>query len=108
MLLHIVIFLLLNILWILRRKDYLEKHIQIASAALSKSSNFADTTSDATSNIQRKHHDLNTDDFDRKKYLKCLKDSYEKMMKNTTVITNSDIVRKAIFEAYGIKDAILL
>ena len=30
------------------------------------------------------------------------------MMKNTTVITNSEFSRKAIFEAYGIKDAIVL
>jgi glycosyltransferase involved in cell wall biosynthesis len=88
--------------------DYLGKHIKIAREAFSKSSCLADNTNEANSNVQRKHDIQNTDDFDRKKYLKWLKDTYEKMMKNTTVITNSEYSRKAIFEAYGIKDAIVL
>jgi alpha-1,2-mannosyltransferase len=89
-------------------KDYLEKHIKIARAAFSRSSSFADTTTDTTSNIQRKQDIQSTDNFDIKKYLKWLKYTYEKMMKNTTVITNSEYSRKAIIDAYGIKDAIVI
>jgi glycosyltransferase involved in cell wall biosynthesis len=88
--------------------DYLEKHIKIAREAFSKSSSFADSTTDTTLRAQINQDIQNTDDFDRKKYLKRIKDTYEKMMKNTTVITNSEYSRKAIFEAYGIKDAIVL
>jgi glycosyltransferase involved in cell wall biosynthesis len=80
-------------------KAYLEKHLKISRA----SSNSVSTSIDQH-NPQR---NTNTD-FNKNRYLEWLRDAYEKLMKNSTILTNSEYSRKAIFDAYGIDDAIVL
>jgi glycosyltransferase involved in cell wall biosynthesis len=75
--------------------EYLEKHIKIARET-SLSHNFASINSQ------------NIVEFDKKKYLKWLKDRYDKMMCNSIILTNSEYSRKAISEAYGIRDIIVI
>jgi glycosyltransferase involved in cell wall biosynthesis len=80
-------------------KAYLEKHLKISRA----SSNSVATSIDQH-NLQK-----NTNiDFNKNRYLEWLRDAYENLMKNSTLLTNSEYSRKAIFDAYGIDDAIVL
>jgi glycosyltransferase involved in cell wall biosynthesis len=81
--------------------EYLEKHIKIAEES-SLSENFI-----CTPNSQR-YGSQNIVNFDRKSYLECLRYTYDKMIKNSTIITNSEYSRKAIFEAYFISDSIVI
>ena len=46
--------------------------------------------------------------FNRKRYLVWLRDTYDDMIKNTTIMTNSEYSRNAIFGAYGIEEVIVL
>ena len=80
---------------------YLEKHIKTAKEA-SLSENFI-----CTSNLQI-YGSQNVINFDRKRYLECLRHTYDRMIRNSTIITNSEYSRKAIFEAYGISDSIVI
>ncbi len=86
--------------------EYLEKHIIIARVSSSLPQNITNNT--AVNDNSQKHDFQNVVDFDRKRYLEWLKDTFYKMMKNTTIITNSEYSRNAIFEAYGISDSIVI
>jgi alpha-1,2-mannosyltransferase len=88
----------------LENNDYLEKHIDIAKESITASS-FVNTN---TTDKETQKIDQNVVSFNRKKYLNCLVDIYDKMMLNTTVITNSKYSSKAIFNAYGLSKIIIL
>jgi glycosyltransferase involved in cell wall biosynthesis len=88
----------------LENNDYLEKHINIAKESITASS-FVNTN---TIDEQTQKADQTTISFDRKRYLECLMDTYDKMMLNSTVITNSKYSSKAIFNAYGLSKIIIL
>lgn len=88
----------------LENNDYLEKHINIAKESFIASSSVNTNTIDK----ETQKIDQNTISFDRKRYLECLMDTYDKMMLNTTVITNSKYSSKAIFDAYGLSKIIIL
>jgi len=94
-------------------KAYLEKHLKInrASSTTKKHTAVATTTTIYTNidSLNMVEDDNNIiGNFDRKRYLKWLKDTYDEMMQNTTLLTNSEYSRKAIFDTYGIKDCIVL
>lgn len=78
---------------------YLEKHIKISRMELS--SNFEITPSNGLT-THNPQISLNT--FDKKNYMKWLKFTYDNMIRNSTLITNSWYSHQAIFETYGIKD----
>jgi alpha-1,2-mannosyltransferase len=80
-------------------KAYLEKHLKIARASSSNS---------LTSDLDQHNTQNNIVDFNKKRYLEWLKDAYDNLMKNSTILTNSDYTRKAIFKTYGIDSAIIL
>ena len=80
-------------------KAYLEKHLKIGRIS---------STNSIASSMEQYNLQKEGTDFDRKRYLKWLKDSYDNLMKNSTILTNSEYSRKAIFETYGIDDAIIL
>jgi glycosyltransferase involved in cell wall biosynthesis len=83
--------------------EYIEKHLEIAkSTSLSLDFTNTNTTS------QKKYSGQNTISFDRKRYYELIKENYDKMMLNSTILTNSEYSSKAISDAYGIKDAIIL
>lgn len=88
----------------LENNDYLEKHINIAKKYITASC-FVNTN---TIHKETQNADQNTISFDRKRYLEYLMDTYDKMMLNTTVITNSKYSSKAIFNAYGLSKIIIL
>ncbi len=81
-------------------KIYLERHLKI------------NRTSPLNSNdiVLEKHNSkINVGDrFSLPKYLRWLKDIYDNMMKNSTLLTNSEFSRRAISEAYGINHIIVL
>jgi glycosyltransferase involved in cell wall biosynthesis len=83
-------------------KAYLEKHLKIGRM-LSISPNSA--TND---DIEKNNDHQNIDDFKKKRYLDWLKDAYDDLMRNSTILTNSEYSKKAIFDAYGMDDAIVL
>lgn len=89
-------------------KAYLEKHIVArATSSFPNSVSSTITTSDKhqyTNNPQSS----NIINFNREMHLKWLKEAYENLMKNSTLLTNSEYSRKAIFEIYGIEDAVVL
>ncbi len=78
--------------------SYLEKHIKIAKT-FSASQNYTNASS-GDKNLQIQN-------FNKKRYLEWFKDTYDIMMKNTTIITNSEYSYKAILELYGIKPIII-
>jgi glycosyltransferase involved in cell wall biosynthesis len=80
-------------------KAYLEKHLKIARASSSNS---------LTSDLDQHNTQNNIVDFNKKRYLEWLKDAYDNLIKNSTILTNSDYTRKAIFKTYGIDSAIIL
>ena len=87
-------------------KSYLEKHLKINRALTEK--DIEETTlskNNIKDNITERSYKNN---FDKKRYLKWIKDTYNKMMQNTTLLTNSEYSRKAISDTYGIKDCIVL
>jgi glycosyltransferase involved in cell wall biosynthesis len=88
----------------LENNDYLEKHVNIAKESITASS-FVNTN---TIDKETQQANQNTISFDRKRYLQCLMETYDKMMLNTTVITNSKYSSKAIFDAYGLSKIIIL
>jgi glycosyltransferase involved in cell wall biosynthesis len=81
-------------------KAYLERHLKIARESSSNS-----LTSDLDQHTTQNN---NIVDFNKKRYLEWLKDAYDNLMKNSTILTNSDYTHKAIFKTYGIDDAIIL
>ena len=87
-------------------KSYLEKHLKI-NRALTENDIEETTLSKNTKkdNITEKSYKNN---FDKKRYLRWIKDTYNKMMQNTTLLTNSEYSRKAISDTYGINDCIVL
>ncbi|MDQ4074379.1 MAG: glycosyltransferase, partial [Thermoproteota archaeon] len=111
-------------------KDYLERYLKTTRAPFSRltSSSLisgsskpsspsasaaasATTTSSSTNMIQIKENNNNNNanvEFDRKGYLTWLKDTYDKMMRNTTVITNSRYSCKAISDGFGIEEPFVL
>lgn len=80
---------------------YLERHLKINRAFLQSSNN---------ETVHGKHNsNIHVGDgFNLPKYLRWLKDIYDNMMKNSTLITNSEFSRRAISEAYGINHIIVL
>lgn len=98
-------------------KAYLEKHLKIYRALSQSSKPTSSLLSSSKLNISSSTsmdsieiiEDNNTIcNFDIKQYLKWLKDAYDNMMQNTTVITNSEYSKKAIFNEYGIEDIIII
>ena len=97
-------------------KPYLEKHLKITRASLSSSKSHSakpdiDTISTTATNLDYTNileDDTPIDNFDKRQYLKWLKETYDKMMLNTTIITNSEYSRKAIFDEYGVDDSIVV
>ncbi|MBA3978084.1 MAG: hypothetical protein H0X50_07845 [Nitrosopumilus sp.] len=45
---------------------------------------------------------VTTINFDRKIYMKWLRDAYDNLIKNSAILTNSQYSRKAILDTYGI------
>jgi glycosyltransferase involved in cell wall biosynthesis len=83
-------------------KSYLEKHLKIGRM-LSLSSNA--TTTDS---IEKNDSHQNIDDHNKKRYINWLKCAYDNLMRNSAILTNSEYSKKAIFDAYGLDDAIVL
>jgi len=88
---------------------YLEKHLKVGRMTLSGSvpilaadahneRTLKNSTSQDTAHIS----------FDSKKYLKWLRDAYDNLIKNSTILTNSQYSRKAILDTYGIGDVTVL
>jgi glycosyltransferase involved in cell wall biosynthesis len=97
-------------------KAYFEKHIVARGADAFKPASpryYTDSSSViAATAYENPHTDkalLNENiNSKRQRYTKWLKEAYENLMKNSTLITNSEYSRKAIFNIYGIDDAIVL
>ena len=100
-------------------KAYFEKHIvaRVAEASKSSSSSFPNYIGNSGNNLSTTAHaHPHTDNaqlgkntnLNREIYIKWLKEAYENLMRNSTLVTNSEYSRKAIFNAYGIEDAIVL
>lgn len=97
--------------------NYFEYHLKInridssfvlptsdASASVIKSSMFSLSPTSKSVN-----HKITINDFDKKRqYIEWVKYTYDKMIRNSLLITNSYYSRKAIFETYGIDDTIVL
>ena len=83
--------------------DYIAKHIEIAKLT-SLSLDFTNTNT----TTQKKYSGQNTISFDKKRYYELIKDNYDKMMLNSTILTNSEYSSKAISDAYDINYAIIL
>ena len=83
-----------------QNKAYLEKHLKIARASSSSNSLAMNLDQHTTQN--------NIVDFNKKRYLEWLKDAYDNLIKNSTILTNSDYTRKAILKTYEIDGAIIL
>jgi glycosyltransferase involved in cell wall biosynthesis len=83
--------------------EYVEKHIEIAKST-SLSLDFTNTNT----TTQKKYSGQNTISFDRKRYYELIKENYDKMMLNSTILTNSEYSSKAISDAYGINYPIIL
>ena len=86
---------------------YLEKDLKITRASSSSSSSSSyrrRLTIDGKHNPRKE----NAIKFDKKGYLTWLKYAYENLMRNSTVLTNSEFSRKAIFDAFGIDDVVVL
>ena len=79
-------------------KAYLEKHLKIGRASLNS----------VTASTNQHNPRKNSIAFNKKRYLKWLKDAYENLMKNSTVLTNSEYSRRAIFKTFGIDNAIVV
>jgi glycosyltransferase involved in cell wall biosynthesis len=92
-------------------KTYLEKHLKIGRMLLP---NLVTTTTTTTTTPRIKTGKNNficynkPNNFDRKKYLVWLGGAYDGLMRNSTILTNSEYSRKAILDTYGIDDAIVL
>jgi hypothetical protein len=93
-------------------KTYLDKHLKIGRMALSDpavATTSADSNNEETAkNSTSEETPRSTINFDRKDYLKWLRDAYDNLIKNSTILTNSQFSRKAILDTYGIEDAIVL
>jgi glycosyltransferase involved in cell wall biosynthesis len=87
-------------------KAYLEKQLKI-NRALTEN-DIEDTTISKNKKKDNFTEKIYKNNFDKKQYLKWLKETYDKMMQNTTLLTNSEYSRKAIFDTYGIKDCNVL
>ena len=79
---------------------YLQQHLKIDRMTSSLQYLVVDENRQKTQNIL-----INSN---RKNYLQWLKDSYDNLMKNSTILTNSYYTRNTIFNTYGIEDAIVL
>jgi glycosyltransferase involved in cell wall biosynthesis len=87
-------------------KTYLEKHLKIGRMLLPNS---VTTTTTTNEKMEKNNTSYNIpNNFNRKKYLDWLKNAYDNLMRNSTILTNSEYSRKAIFDTYGIDDAIVL
>ena len=81
-------------------KTYLERHLKINRTAVTANIN---TMVDKSSSGVK-----DNDSFNLSKYLKWLKDVYENMIKNSTLLTNSEYSRRAISEAFDLDHIIVL
>jgi hypothetical protein len=81
---------------------YLERPLKIGRR-LSLSSNSATTDKIEKNNAYQKNGD-----FNKKWRLNWVKYTYDNLMKNSTIFTNSGYTKKAIFDAYGVDDDIVL
>jgi glycosyltransferase involved in cell wall biosynthesis len=79
-------------------KAYLEKHLKIARMLSSQSFTISKTHRNNRNNV----------DFNKKEYLVWLNYAYDKLMKNSTLLVNSEYTRNTIFNTYGIDNAIIL
>ena len=77
-------------------KEYLEKYLKVARDSPSFS-----IPTDSNAIKEDNNNQSNAVDFDRKRYLEWLKYAYDNMIKNSTVLTNSEYSRKSISEDYG-------
>lgn len=101
---------------------YLEKHLKTnrkfhldTSALASLSGNITDDNySDLMKKIPQtvrnstKISKINENKITKQKYLSWLKVAYKNMIRNSTLITNSQYSKKAIFDIYGIDDTMIL
>ncbi len=85
-------------------KAYLEKHLKIKRRLLSSGS----ITDTAYEKMGKNNTPYDIINFDIKRYLEWLKNSYDNLMRNSTILTNSQYSRKAILDTYGIDNAIVL
>lgn len=76
-------------------KTFLENHLKVIPR---NNNNESDSTT--TSSSVAKKNDI-------KKYLNYLKNSYEKMMYDSTVVTNSQYSRNAIYDEFGINSDVI-
>ena len=83
--------------------DYIEKHVEIA-----KSTTLDLDFTNTNNTTQKKYAAQKAISFDKKRYYELIKENYDKMMLNSTILTNSEYSNKAIFDAYGINDGIIL
>ncbi len=82
-------------------KDYLERHLKLNRTSI--------TTAFNDEALEKNYSNIKVyDSFNLPKYLKWLKDVYDNMIKNSTLLTNSEFSRRAISEAYDIDHIIVL
>jgi glycosyltransferase involved in cell wall biosynthesis len=96
-------------------KAYFEKHIVArgADAFTPARPRYADSSSVIAATayedpLTDKAHLGKNINSKRQRYIKWLKEAYKNLMKNSTLLTNSEYSRKAIFNMYGIDDAIVI
>ena len=93
-------------------KTYLEKHLKIGRMNRSDTVTTTTTTTADAHNERTGKYPISQDtspiNFDRENYLKWLRDAYDNLIKNSTILTNSQYSRKAILDTYGIDNAIVL
>ena len=97
--------------------NYFEYHLRInrinSSFVLPTSDDSASVVKFSMSSLSpiRKsvNHKVKINDFDKKRqYIDWVKYTYDKMIRNSLLITNSYYSRRAIFETYGIDDIVVL
>jgi glycosyltransferase involved in cell wall biosynthesis len=92
-------------------KEYLDKYLKVPNSHASSDIHTSRTDYTTICNGEKeiaKNAAAAAAAFNRKKYLVWIKDTYDNMIKNTTVMTNSKYSRNAIFGAYGIDEVIVL
>ncbi|MDF0682099.1 MAG: hypothetical protein P0116_14165 [Candidatus Nitrosocosmicus sp.] len=98
--------------------NYFEYHLRVSrmdsSSSLKSNAgsiiNAADNSISYLSSVNKRTVSESTiDNLERKnRYIKWVKEAYEKMIRNSFLITNSQYSKKAIIEAYGIDETIVL
>ncbi len=82
---------------------YLERHLKVNRTLP------PNTSSNDNKMLEKHHSNVKAfDGFNLPNYLKWLKDVYDNMIKNSTLLTNSEFSRRAISEAYDIDHVLVL